>query len=322
MPIVTSTTLIPPTFQWDGHSQTLIPGMLRSVPSVRYQRERISTPDGDFLDLDWIRHQRKQVVILTHGLEGNSERQYMRGTAQIFNARGWDVLAWNCRSCSGEMNKQFRLYYHGDIEDITTVVNHARRLGYQKIALVGFSMGGNITLKYLGVNGSEVPSEICGGVAFSAPVDLKSASDALDFPRNWMYRRHFLRKLKRKITLKAEQFPLRIDIEKFNEIKVWRDFDEWFSAPLCQLRNAEQFYRESSARNFVGGIKVPTLLVNAENDPILTPPCFPTEEARQHPYFHFQSTTNGGHCGFMEKGHRQSWAERRAFNFINDINGQ
>lgn len=307
-----------PFWQFNGHLQTLVPGVRRRVAGVQYQRERISTPDDDFLDLDWVRPGNRRLVILTHGLEGDSSRQYVRGMAKLFGQQGWDALAWNCRSCSGEMNRAFRMYHHGDIEDIQTVIKHAIGLGqYDSVALIGFSMGGNITMKYLGVTGENVPPQIQAAVAFSSPCDIAEGADVLDRWDNTIYRMRFLRALGRKIKVKEERFPDKINTQKLKEVRRWRDFDEWFSAPLCGFRSAAEFHEQASAKNFVAGIRVPTLLISALNDPILTPACFPVDIAQNHPFFHLEMPTGGGHCGFQARGEAEfAWSERRALEFV------
>jgi hypothetical protein len=306
-----------PRWQFNGHLQTLAPGILRRVKGIDYQRERIETPDGDFLDLDWLLHGNERLVILTHGLEGSSAGQYIRGTARHFVRHGWDALAWNCRSCSGEMNRRFRMYHHGDTEDIDTVIRHALATGrYESIVLVGYSMGGNITMKYLGTKGDNVPPQIRAGVAFSSPCDIAAGSNALDRWDNYIYKKRFMAFLVRKMHLKNKQFPGKLDVSKLKDVRRWHDFDEWFSAPICGYATAAEFHRNASAKNFLAGIRVPTLLVNAVNDPILTPECFPTEIAESHPYFYFELAPGGGHCGFRARGDRESsWSERRALEF-------
>lgn len=306
-----------PFWQFNGHMQTLAPGIFRRIKDIDYQRERIETPDGDFLDLDWVQNGREQLVILTHGLEGNSGGQYIRGTARHFVRHGWDALAWNCRSCSGEMNRRFRMYHHGDTEDIDTVIRHALATGrYKTIVLVGYSMGGNITMKYLGTKGVHTYPEIKAGVAFSSPCDIAAGADVLDRWDNFIYKKRFMGFLSRKIRLKDKQFPGKLDVSKLKLVRRWRDFDEWFSAPITGHESADAFHRQASAKNFLEGIRIPTLLVSAVNDPILTPECFPVEIAGKHPYFHFELTPGGGHCGFRAKGDRDaSWSEKRALAF-------
>lgn len=318
--LVTSTYPGAPLLQRGGHLQSIVPGVFRKVKGVHYQRERIETPDGDFLDLDWLRgpEPRRRLMIVTHGLEASSDAQYCRGTAKIFFNHGWDALAWNCRSCSGEMNRQFRMYHHGDTEDIGAVIDHAIASGrYEQVALVGYSMGGNITLKYVGTRGDQIPPQVRAAVAFSAPCDIRAGADVLDRWDNWIYKKRFLAYLKKKIRHKARQFPGRLELAKLKKVRQWYDFDEHFSAPICGFASADEFHAQASAKNFIAGTRVPTLIVSALNDPILTPECFPVDIARNHPFLHLELTSGGGHCGFAARGDREySWAERRALEFV------
>ncbi len=318
MPIIARSSYPgPPRFQFNGHLQSIVPGVSRRVLGVAYRRERIETPDGDFLDLDWLQNGHPRLVVLTHGLEGNSSRQYILGAAKLFAQNGWDVLAWNCRSCSGEMNRAFRMYHHGDTVDIGTVVNQAITTnGYRSLVLVGFSMGANITMNYLGKLGENAPPEIRAAAVFSAPCDLEAGANVLDRWDNRIYKRRFMRALAEKMHRKAADFPGKLDISKLKNVRRWRDFDEWFAAPICGFSGAAEFYEQASSKNFIAGIRVPTLLVSAQNDPILTAECFPVHLAREHPFFHLEMPRQGGHCGFMVAGDEFSWAERRALEFV------
>jgi len=319
MPLIESSTFPgAPFWQLGGHLQTISPGLIRRVKGVDYQRERIDTPDGDFLDLDWLQTKgNRQLVIITHGLEGDSQASYVRGTAKLFWQNGWDALAWNCRSCSGELNRQFRMYHHGDTEDIHTVISHAlQQQRYDKIVLVGYSMGANISMKYLGTLGSNAPKQVQAAAVFSAPCNIRAGADVLDRWDNALYKYRFMYSLYKKIKQKAVQYPGRLDLSKFKKVRRWRDFDEYFSAPISGYTSAADFHQQASAKNFLDGIRVPTLLVSAQNDPILTPECFPIEIARTHSFFHFELTKGGGHCGFQTSEDKEfSWSERRALEF-------
>jgi len=306
----------PPRYLYNGHLQTVYPSLFRTVPGVRYERERLTLSDGDFVDLDWADHGRRRLVLITHGLEGDSHRHYVKGTARLFVEAGYDVLAWNCRSCSGEMNRAFRLYNHGEIGDIGEVLAHAlRHKNYQEVVLVGYSMGGNITLKFLGVHGKVLSGVVRRAVAVSAPTDLHASARLLDQPRNQFYRRRFMKKLARKMHQKAAQFPGRLDVAKLAEVRVWQDFDDFFSAPLNGYRDALDFYTQASAVNFMDGIAVPTLLLNAQNDPILSPECSPVGLAEAHPQVFLETPATGGHVGFLLPGDLHTYAERRALAF-------
>ena len=178
--------------------ESIYPALFRKINGLPYERERIFTPDDDFLDIDWLKGGNEKLIVLSHGLEGDSRRQYMAGMARLFFANGWDVLAWNNRSCSGEMNRARRMYHHGDVEDLGQVVEYGASKGYKTLVLAGFSMGGNQTLKYLGVKGSGVPAQVAGGIAFSAPTDLEAGAAILDRPDNVIYKKRFLHYLSKK----------------------------------------------------------------------------------------------------------------------------
>lgn len=308
----------PAPYLWNGHAETIFPGVFRKITEVQYERERIITPDDDFLDIDWIDKSSRKLLILTHGLEGNTTRHYIKAPAKLFSQNGWDVLAWNCRSCSGEMNKQIRLYNHGDTDDISTIVKHALRTkDYEEIAMVGFSMGGAITLNYLGKRTTEVPKVIQRAVAFSTPCDLGDSITALESRENWFYRNRFFYSLKKKIVAKAKLHPNAIDLSLFKQIKKWKDFDNFYSAPLNGYQDADDFYYQASAVNFIKNIKIKTLIVNALNDSLLTPACYPTILCEQHPNVFLEVPKRGGHVGFTIPKSEFAWSEKRALEFIN-----
>ncbi len=315
MPIIEKSSYPgPPNWMFNGHLQTILPAF-RKV-SFYYERERITTSDGDFLDLDWAESGSRKLLILTHGLEGNSERPYMMGMAKRFFKEGWNVLAWNCRSCSGELNLKPRLYNHGEIGDIGEVIAHALRTkDYERIVLVGFSMGGSITLKYLGVHGKEIPDPVDRGIAFSSPCDLREGVKVLGNWDNAFYRRKFNRSLRPKIEAKAQQFPDLVDVNNFGKIRIWEDFDQYFSAPLNGYTDADDFYEKASAKNFMAGTKVPTLLVNAHNDPLLNEQCSPSEICANHPNLFLETPQEGGHVGFQVPNSHHTWSEDRAWEF-------
>lgn len=316
MPLIHSPYSGPPAYQYNGHLQTIIPSLTRAVTGISYERERLILTDGDFVDLDWVKQGQKRLVILTHGLEGDSNRQYIRGTAKLFAQHNYDVLAWNCRSCSGEMNQAFRLYNHGEIGDFGEVIDHALQTKrYQELILVGYSMGGNITLKYLGVHGNQLSKAIKGGIAISAPTDLGASACLLDRPSNRFYRNRFMKKLLVKISRKAQMYPGRLDMSKVRQVKQWKDFDEFFSAPVNNYRDADDFYTQASAVNFMPDIAVPTLLLNAQNDPLLSAECSPEELAKAHPHIFLETPRTGGHVGFQLVRDPHTYAERRALWF-------
>jgi hypothetical protein len=314
-------TYTPPPLLSGGHVQTLYASLVRRVDFAYDRRERIDTPDGDFLDLDWAEEHSgadpERVAILTHGLEGSADRGYMRGMAHTLVRRGWDVCAWNLRGCSGELNRQVATYHSGKTEDLARVVEHVLAQGYATVALVGFSLGGNMTLKYLGERGPAVDDRIRGAVAFSTPVDLKASSHQIGRVTNWHYTQYFLRSLRDKIRQKADRHPNGVRTDALAHIRTLRDFDDAYTAPLNGFRDADTYYREASSKPLLKDLTVPTLLVNAANDPFLADTCYPTAIADGHPRFTLEVPASGGHVGFVTFNDAgEYWSERRAASFL------
>ena len=316
MPILQS-TFHPPYFLRNAHVQTILPALIRRRPRILFERERLELQDGDFLDLDWIRSGSERVAILTHGLEGSSAADYVRGMAESLNGAGWDALAWNLRGCGEEPNRLPRFYHSGETGDLATVVRHASE-SYGRIALVGFSLGGNVTLKYLGE--APPPSSVVVAAAISTPVDLTSSALALDGRRtNRLYVRLFLQSLIAKIEAKARGFPNELDARGARAIRTLQEFDNRYTAPLHGFRDAADYWARSSALPFLPQITVPTLLLNAHDDPFLTPASLPFAEASASPFLFLEAPARGGHVGFMDlaKG-LQPWSERRVVEFLKE----
>jgi predicted alpha/beta-fold hydrolase len=308
----------PPFFLFHRHLETLYPSKLRKVPPIDYTRERLELPDGDFLDLDWSKRGSKNLVFVSHGLEGSSDRHYMRGMVRRFNEAGWDAMAWNCRSCSGEMNRLLRMYHHGATEDIKAVMDHVvASTDYEQIVMVGFSMGGSMTLKYLGEN-EVVPEVISRAIVFSVPVHLPSSVATIHEPSNWIYRKYFLSKLGRKILLKSQQFPDQMSYEGFKEIKTLYDFDNRYTVPVFGFRDAHDFYEKASSHPYLPAITRPAMIVNAQNDPILSEKCFPVQELKNHPFVSLEAPRRGGHVGFCLPGSVYTWADHRALTWAEE----
>lgn len=316
--LVAKSTYNKPTFFSGEHIETIIPSLFRKVKLTPTEKERITTPDNDFLDIDWHKVGSNSLVIISHGLEGSSNSQYVLGLAKYFNKNNIDALGWNYRGCSNEINTTTKFYHSGATYDLETIVLHVLNRGYSKIILAGFSLGGNLTLKYLG----EAPlyhKEILAAVTFSVPFDLSAGSDEIAKPKNIMYANRFLRRLKRKLrakhTILGDKFPL----NGVNKIKDLRTFDDIFTGPLHGFKNANDYYSKSSSLFFLENIKTPTLIVNAINDPFLPNACYPTEKLKDHKHIWFETPFHGGHVGFMPAAKDGSyWSERRALEFIKE----
>ncbi|AMM50321.1 alpha/beta hydrolase [Rufibacter sp. DG15C] len=316
MPLVPSSSYRSPFFLFNGHLQTIVPSTLRKAPAVQYARERIDTPDQDFLDLDWSCVGANTLVVISHGLEGDTHRPYMKGMVRAMNQAGWDALAWNYRSCSGEPNRLLRSYHMGVMEDLHLVITHAlEKHQYQKVYLVGFSMGGNLTLNYLSQWAARLPIQVQRAAVFSVPCHMRSACNQLAKPQNRVYMRRFLNTLHQKLQLKAQKFT--VDLADYHQIKTFEQFDNRFTAPLHGFKDAADYYERCSSVLHLQHLQIPTLLVNAKNDPFLSAECFPLEQAQQNPYLFLEMPETGGHVGFTESFMAGTYySERRAVEFL------
>ncbi|MCE2997709.1 MAG: alpha/beta fold hydrolase, partial [Flammeovirgaceae bacterium] len=296
MPLIEKSSYRKPFYLFNGHWETIVPSSFRKIRGVSYQRERLELVDGDFLDLDWLKGNNQKLVVISHGLEGSSERHYSKGMAKYFHARGWDAVAWNCRGCSGEINRLPRFYHHGATEDIRAVVEnaiHTKR--YSTIALVGFSMGGSMTLKYMGENGNKLHDSVKTAVVFSVPCHLGSSARELDKPSKRFYLNRFLKKLQKKIQAKSLQFPHIVSAEGFGTIRSFRDFDNRYTSRLHGFNDADDFYERASSGSHISSIQKPTLIVNALSDPFLPEECYPFDVAKKHSTVFLETPADGGH---------------------------
>lgn len=332
----------PPFWLCNGHLQTLWPVLFRRVTLLPDRRERLETPDGDFVDVDFFSAQRDAqcrcgtddrprrnvapatdgrppLAILSHGLEGSSRRSYMLGMARELTRQGWDVAARNFRGCSGEPNRLVTLYHSGETADLDLVVRHCETLGYRRIALVGFSMGGNQTLKYLGEDPERVPAAVQAAAVLSVPCDLAGSAEVLARLSRAPYMAYFLDSLRRKIEVKHTRFPDCIDITNLARITTFDDFDNRYTAPLHGFASARHYWQESSCLRVLDRLRVPSLLVNAADDPFLSPSCTPLRLAQSHRALYLEIPRHGGHVGFVRPGHDATWAEQRVASFLGEV---
>ena len=320
MQVLAHSKYFPPYYLPNGHLQTIYPALFRKVKNVHYHRERIHTPDIDFLDLDWSEVSADKLVIISHGLEGDSQRPYVKGMVQAFNKIGYDALAWNFRGCSGTMNKTLRFYHSGATDDLHLVLKHTISKGkYTEIVLIGFSLGGNLTLKYLGEQGTGLPAFVKKAVTFSVPLDLYGSSRQIEKPANYVYKQRFLRSLKNKIKTKASLMPGKLSTKGLDKIRSIYDFDDQYTAPLHGFGNARNYYTQCSAIHFLSHIRIPTLIVNAQNDSFLSKTCYPNEDQLENPHVLFEAPHHGGHCGFKPRIQNPLgcyWSEHRAIEYV------
>ena len=323
MPVLDSESYQPPIWLKNHHLQTVYPSLMRRVTEVGYERERLELQDGDFLDLDWSRVGSQRLAVISHGLEGNSRKAYVLGMARALNRAGWDVLAWNFRGCSGIPNRLPRFYHNGDTGDLAAVVTRGvAQGGYRAVALVGFSMGGNITLNYLGGAGPAVDPAVAAGVAISVPCDLRGAAMELARPVHRIYMHYFLHSLLKKIRKKQSRFPELLNDTDFARIKDFHAFDSRYTAPLHGFADARDYWAKTSSLPRLEGITLPVLLVNARNDPFLSSSCYPVSEAGRSGELFLEMPGQGGHVGFAVRGAGGGyWSEHRAVAFLSSVLG-
>lgn len=349
-----------PSWLPGGHLQTLYGALFATTNRVRFVRERIETPDGDFLDFDWsapgiatnplkappqqeglpkfsaaerwINDQDRQTIagfeetpalILLHGLEGSSTSRYAQSIMQYFRARGWLVVFAHFRGCSGVPNRLARAYYSGDSEEVGFILNAAQvRAPRAHWHVAGVSLGGNALLKYLGEH-AEQTSNMQAAVSVSAPLDLVAAGNRLsqDWVCRQLYTRHFLRTMRPKTLEKASQFPGAIDVTRLSRAQTLRDFDDAYTAPMHGFADAQEYWEKASSKPWLPYIKTPTLIINARNDPFIPEPSLPgASEASDQVTLH--QPAQGGHVGFTtgQFPGHLNWLPARLARFFQSIN--
>lgn len=332
MPIINST--YQPSGLWrNPHFSTIYPSVFRKVKGIYYTRERLELSDGDFLDLDWnfseniafnqsailkietLIKKTNKLAIFTHGFLGNSTRPYLLGGVKAFKLVGYDALAWNHRGLGGENNRLEKITTHGSSDDLEAVINHAlSKKQYDEIVLIGYSKGGNISLKYAGEKGLNIPSEIKNVVAISTPTDLQGSVDVMG--KNGFYTNRFNKKLSGFLQERKQL----IDNEVFKDFKKFKyldDFADNYIAPLHGFKNGKDYYDSCSAMHIVDKICIPTLILNAQNDPVLSESCAVKDIAQKSDFVFSEVPLHGGHCGFYEPNKDGLyWVDRRGVEFV------
>ena len=283
-----------------GHLQTIYASLFIRVPPIVYRRERLELPDGDFLDFDWVDGQAgSPVVVLFHGLEGSADSHYARDLMAHVAARGWHGVVAHFRGCSGEDNRLPRAYFAGDSEDIERMLRHVK-IGHPDapVYAVGVSLGGNALLKWLGEAGEAATAWVERAASVSAPLDLTAAGNTLDqgFNRR-VYTARFLATLKRKALNKARQFPGTLDARAIAAATTFREFDTLVTARLHGFRDAEDYWLKVSSKPLLKSIVVPTLVINARNDPFLPAWALPGPDEAP-PAVTLDQPETGGHVAF------------------------
>jgi predicted alpha/beta-fold hydrolase len=322
-------TFVPGAFRpawWlpGAHLQTLGARWLRSRLSVPTRRERLELPDGDFVDLDLAdgtsgRPGSGPLVLVLHGMEGSARSGYALELYRLLGASGVAAVGLNFRSCGGEPNRLPRFYHSGETGDLRTVLAWlSDRHPGRPLGAIGVSLGGNVLLKHLGEAGSPGATRVVAAATISVPFDLAAGAEHLRRPAGRLYSAHLLRKLRGKVRAKRANLP-GIDLAQALAARGFREFDDAVTAPLHGFADAEDYYRRSSSASFLEHVRVPTLLVQAADDPFLPPERLPRRAVESNPYLVSAFTDRGGHVGFVEGRSplRPSfWAERQAVRFV------
>lgn len=302
------------------HLQTLWPHLFRrSIRKLNTRRERLELPDGDFLDLDWLGAENNgaPIVIIMHGFEGSINSHYAKGLMYELSQQGWRAVFMHFRGCSGDHNRLSRAYHSGETTDVQYVVKTLlKREPNAPVAAIGFSLGGNVLLKWLGETGEKNP--LIAAIAISVPFDLTVAVVRINQGFSRIYQKYLLNCACRKLKDKYTSNPGPVNIACFEKIKTIHDFDDCVTAPLHGFANADEYYRKSSSRQYLRGIKVPTLLIHAKDDPFMTADVLPTEDEVPSPVM-LEVSDGGGHVGFVSGNfpwRPEYWLEKRVPLFL------
>jgi predicted alpha/beta-fold hydrolase len=313
-----------------GHAQTLVPALLAPRPAVTYRRERWETPDADFIDVDWavprdpgsaIRDSATPpLLVLFHGLEGSSHSPYARAMMRAALDRGWRGAVPHFRGCSGEPNRLPRAYHSGDVAEAEWVLARMRtHAGAAPLLVVGISLGGNMLLKWLGESGDAATGVVTACAAVSSPLDLTAAGDGLAVGFNRVYTANFIATMRRKTLAKRDRFPDLVDWRRLAAARNLRQFDDAVTAPLHGFRDVDDYWTRASAKPVLGGVRVPTLMLHALNDPFLPARALPAPDAVSAAV-RLEYPAEGGHVGFMTDvpGSRPHWLPRRLMAFFDE----
>ena len=306
---------VPSSWLANPHVQTLWPSLLRRPIKIYLRRERVELPDGDFLDLDWGENQHGPLAIIFHGLTGSGKSSYIRGIISALTQLGWQTVVMNFRGCSGEPNRLARAYHSGDTGDIAYVIENIRnRMPDNFMAAIGYSLGGNALLKWLGETGSG--SNIDAAVAVSVPFDLDNAAHTLRHSAYGLYQNHLLKNLKQTVLDKRTIIESHIDVDAALRSKNFHEFDHHVTAQLHGFTGVDDYYAQSSSNQYISSICTQTLVLHAEDDPFLDKAAIPA--IKNFPdSVALELSKHGGHVGFIDK--QGYWLERRIAYFLDAL---
>ncbi len=317
--VVAASQFEPPLWLRPPHLQTIWQTFLRPKPAPRLNRERIELPDGDFLDIDWAGDPGRPVVLLLHGLEGSSQSPYAAGMLAACAKCGFSTGLMHFRGCSGEPNRLARGYHSGDTADLDYVVNLlGRRDGGPPHALVGYSLGGNVLLKWLAERGEQVP--VSRAAAVSVPYLLNNVALRLTHGLSRGYQWWLMRSLRETAWRKFADRPCPVDLSGIGSMHTFREFDDHVTAPLHGFEGVDDYYERASCRQYLPDIRIRTLLLHAADDPFMTPDVIPAAPELS-PCTTLELSAHGGHVGFVAlkaRGEIDYWLERRLLDYLRE----
>lgn len=318
MPFIRDLAYQPNFIFQNGHISTIYYGLLNKFKTPDYRREELTLPDNDFILLDSFQQGKENALILCHGLEGDSRKNYNNVTANYFIAKDFSIFAWNNRSCGGEMNRSALLYHHDGIDELEYVVKHVEILGYKNIYIIGFSLGGAQTLNVLGKR--KLSGKVKAAVAISAPYDLRSSSTKIQEGLSQIYLTRFIRKIRSKILQKAAVYPDLIDHEIAKHIKDFNDVINDYIIPAHGgYSDLDDYFVKASPAYAIEAISIPVLIINAMNDPILGEKDHPVAMAEAHDYVFLETPDYGGHCAFPMPTSDYPYSVLRAYEFFEQV---
>ncbi|MEO8294604.1 MAG: hydrolase [Gemmatimonadota bacterium] len=326
--MVTEETFVAPRWIRSAHAQTVGGRLLRGSAGVAFRKERLDTPDGDFLDLEYATveahplGENAPLVLMLHGLEGSAHSGYAVQLARALAAKGIRSVGLNFRSCGGEMNRVARYYHSGETADLAQVLAHlSRQIHPSHFGALGFSLGGNVLLKYLGEQGSRANQVFRACVAVSVPYDLAACADHMSHGPARIYAKFFLRSLLKKVRTKETLLRDSCDLDRIRRARTVREFDDALTAPLHGFKDAEDYYGQSSAARFIPAITASTLLIHSLDDPIALGSTIPSPAIAANRSITTAFTGTGGHVGFVGGSGPWApyfWAEHRAAEYFSE----
>ncbi|MBB3700122.1 alpha/beta fold hydrolase [Flammeovirga yaeyamensis] len=307
----------PPFLYRNKHVNTIFANRIRPQKEASYVRKRFESVDGDFYDVDTVLGGHTTAIVLMHGLEGSAQSTYILEMANHFENQ-FDVWAMNHRSCSGTPNRLYSSYHSGHTKDLNALIQHLDEK-YDHIILLGVSLGGNITLLHVGRSADQLSTKIRAVVGISVPVQLNSAAKVLQKSKNMVYLQDFLVSLKGKVIPKLEKYNKSQElIDKISKAKTFVEFDSLYTGPAHGFKDAEDYWTQCSSEQYLQDISIPTLLLNAKDDPFLSEECYPYEKAARNECLFLETPKYGGHVGFLTSFNDKRWYLSRVDEFLRE----